>query len=217
MPSKILLGVQHSSEPGEFQSVATRIDNYFHANRLQSLLPWAPKRQLGLELPKDYLEKEKFRIVTHFFGPLAQYFRSKKIDIVPLEENDAWKYSQAIEFAKNVQNGIISKNKVQNELRRVQTILASADAMYWPLEKIFPLHYQAEQYKTALDILEGWGTEAKIAQVDKDSASAREKHVLDEIVRQRPAMVVIGDGHARVLQEKLQAYGYRYEKMAKNS
>jgi len=189
--NKIILGVGHKDEQ-ELHKVKSRIDIYCPS-------------EAGIELPEDYLEKEDVSYTTFFFSDIASYLKDKGAKVIPLEDSAIIDYHYAIEVAKSVWEGKIPRKQVEAEEAEVRNTKITP---YMSPEMVKDIEFLASRYKNILDILKSTQGLEDVMELWKGSNKKREAYVLEKIRRYMPDMVIIGDGHAKVLKESLPEYGY---------
>lgn len=189
--SKIILGVGHKSEQ-ELEKVKSRIDIYCPS-------------EAGIELPEDYLEKENIGYTTFFFSDIASYLKGKGAKVLPLEDSATVDYHYAIEVAKSVWEGKIPRKQVETEEAEVRSTKITP---YMPPEVVKDIEFLANRYKNILDILRGTSGLEEVMNLWRGSNRKREAYMLEKIKRYMPDMLIIGDGHAKVLKEDMPEYGY---------
>ncbi|MEM7815938.1 MAG: hypothetical protein QXN71_02350 [Candidatus Aenigmatarchaeota archaeon] len=189
--NKILLGVGHKSEQ-ELEKVKGRIDIY-----IPSIA--------GIELPEDYMEKEDIGYTIFFFSDITSYLKDKGTKVIPLEDSATVDYHYAIEVAKAVYEGKITRRQVEIEEAEVRNMKITP---YMSPELIRDIEFLVNRYKNILDILNNTKGLEDVMKLWKSSNKKREVHMLEKIKKYMPDLVIIGDGHARELKDNLPEYNY---------
>ena len=191
MDKRVLLGVAHREDEKGFTTVTNRVGLY---------LP----KSVGLELPEDYLESEKYGFGSYFFGRIATYLRNSGVGVVPLEDSGLLHYHWAIQLAGDVTSRRLTKIGLESQLRAFEK---RADNQLTQ-DEAYNLRLYTQRYRTALQILEHAQTSEQIAQERQAVIDRRENHVLGRIRVTSPDMVIIGNAHAKNLKPSLPEYEY---------
>src|SRR4030042_2281798 len=186
--NKVLLGVAHESEE--------------ELDRVKNILGQYSPSKAGIELPEDYLEKKMRGIVTLFFDDIVSYFKDAGVDVLPLENSDAYNFHQAIEVAKAVRDGRAQKEDIETALANFAERISSFSAP----EVLYQCDFFIRRYQTALEILESAPTLEEVIKLWEESNAKREAYVLQKIKMNRPDIAIIGNGHAKKLKHSLSEY-----------
>ncbi len=190
MQQKLLVGVAHRDE----KELADLL------GKLSSHSPTS----VALELPEDYLERERYGIETLFFKDIARLYAAAGVGVIGLEDPETFDRGQAIEVAKGVLLGRFTREQLESELSGLRGSITP----YVPFEQVQVLKHFAERDRDALAILDEAPALEDVMGLFYDSNSRREAHVLRRILEEQPDIVVIGDAHARELKDRLPGYEY---------
>lgn len=190
MLPKILVGVAHRDDE-ELAELIGKLSSYSPSS-------------VALEMPEDYLERESYGIETAFFKDIARHYAAAGVKVLGLEDPDAFDRGQAIEAAKAVFVGHLTREQLESELSDLMRNITP----YIPPERFHVLRHFAERDRNALAILDEGATLEGVMERFYDSNRGREAHVLRRILAEQPDMVIIGDAHARELKDELPCYEY---------
>lgn len=190
MLPKLLVGVAHRDDE-ELAALLERFSSY------------APS-SVALEMPEDYPERESYGIETAFFKDIARHYAAAGVKVLGLEDPDAFDRGQAIEAAKAVLAGQLTRGQLEYELSDLMRDITP----YIPPERFHVLRHFAERDRNALAILDEEATLEGVMELFHDSNRRREAHVLRRILAEQPDIVIIGDAHARELKDELPGYEY---------
>jgi hypothetical protein len=190
---KHIIGVSHSSQ-AELDAVVIKISQDSPAI-------------LGLELPENYLEMRK-RGFSSYFHEMAKKLEAC-MKIIPLEDSVLFHVGEQIDRAKAVvADKRYTRNEVESEYKDLVFELDSFDRKYASPEIISNLEYQIDFLGSVLNIIDTHPTHKAVMELWQGSNLKREEHMLKVIKEENPEIVVIGDGHARVLKNSLPEYQY---------
>ncbi len=190
MLPKILVGVAHRDDE-ELAALLERLSSY------------APS-SVALEMPEDYLERESYGIETSFFKDIARLYAAAGAGVVGLEDPETFDHAQAIEMAKAILVGQLTREQLESELSDLMRNITP----YIPPERFHVLRHFAARDRSALAILDEAPALEDVMDMFCDSNRRREAHVLRRILAEQPDIVIIGDAHARELKDGLPGYKY---------
>jgi hypothetical protein len=190
---KVLLGVLHRDEFVELDKVETEIVRY------------SPKN-VGLELPQNYLELERQDMGVFFFGKLARRLARYGLQVVALDDPKLWDCYHAIRLAELTRTNMRKGASFEQELKRHTGFHKN----YWTSQKAIKraAAFEAPLRVQALQILKRTRSLDGIQKLLKDCNSEREKYMFNKIKAHKPDMVIVGDDHAEALALTLTDYSY---------
>lgn len=188
MVKKVLIGVYHNQE--NIERTIQAIHNYNPSS-------------VGLEIPEDYEQKEICNIGFFFFDDIINALRKQSVKIIPLEDSRLRDYFNVVDLTKNIMEGNVNQNEVQEEL----SFLEKINYNYMPPEQsLLPLLLRS-RYKQALKLMNTYNLKEVIS-LWNDSNYQRELQMKKNIHGYNPDVNVIGEGHTRLLIKDLPEYEY---------
>lgn len=188
MAQKILAGVYHDKE---------RLPK-----TLQTIVNYNPF-SIGLELPEDYEKRENLNISYPFFRDIVSFLKPRNRKIIPLEDPEFLDYYGAVDLAKLIMEGHIAKEKIQQDLARLTKI----DMRYMAPEQCYWSILRSGQCNEALHFVNNYNHDSILSlwqQANRD----REEHMIKNINRYHPEMIIVGDFHAQIMATVLPEYKY---------
>jgi hypothetical protein len=210
--SKILLGTSH--RPQDLGAAIGAIDQY-------------NPRVLGLELPEDHLDALLAGMQVLFFHDLYEYnqrrairtprfcigiphfrkfsFYSKiKPETVFLDDPSLLDFSRSIEIAKSVIKGQL---KIDDLKREVEYQKIDNLEQVSP-EEFFYRNKRSKRYEGALEILGQEKDMKGIYRLFYDNVELRNAHMVQQILKCSPDLVIVGVGHAISIRHSLPGYDF---------
>jgi hypothetical protein len=143
--SKLLIGIVHGSprQPLDKKWIK-QCESELEGVRLSK-----PDLKVGLELPEDYLEREKQGMKVLVFSEIAGFCRKNGIAVFPLNDPDVKRQMHALIGAKNMlKKGVFTETVLREELMSLRDSLR-----YSPPEMFAEKEYWMDLYQRALAIL----------------------------------------------------------------
>jgi hypothetical protein len=194
MQNKVLIGLSHSLERKDFRK--KEVD--WLKKKIQEYHPL----KVGIELPEDYLEREEFGLTYLVFSDIASYLKGLEIVVIPLENPELRDYTSAFYLAKDVIKGKEKRKEIESNLKNIE----KRDLSFSAPEQIRVYDHLKKTYRTALEILDIAPTLEKMMKLEEDTNRKRENYMLQKIVDLD--ILIIGDGHAQYLKERLPEHEY---------
>ena len=188
---KLILGVMHR-DGEELNKVINMVDSYLNEGL----------RNIGIELPTDYLNRE-YGIRTFFFGDIAEYFRKKGINIIPLENPETWDEYHSLGIVEQVMKNEISKEEIKAYIRETEI------TPYLPPEEVYYRWILNKRFKKALEVLNKISSLEDLEKLAEFLINEREEKMLEKINEYKPDLILVGDGHAQKIKQKLPEYEYK--------
>lgn len=186
---KLLRGVNHDTEGLEV---------------LSEIMAQNPKR-LGIELPRDYLEREASGQRVYLFSDFAQRLVEDGIPVIPLEDPALFNRHQAIDVARHIREG----GDTEEHLKAVLEHKKAKITVYASPDKVAEYALKSRIYGDALEILAGAPTLKDVYHTWLESNAAREEFMVQRVFSENCDCVVVGDGHARNMATRLTGFFYR--------
>lgn len=192
---KALIGVHHSDDPDELKAVM---------KTLKALRP----KTAALELPESYLQESGAGLRSPFFSELALNAKRYGCEIIPVDSGRLMANEDGIGYAISV---VRKGGGLPDVVRERDEIKASMEAFGPRTDPIVvgPLLKRYDTLDKAALALQKTTTEAELAAMLAENRRIREEHMMEAIAETRPDVIVVGDGHARRMAERLPVYGYR--------
>lgn len=160
---------------------------------------------MGIELPYDYMEREKYGLMAFFFGDLASQAGAYGIKVIPLERPEEWDLHNAIEVARDINAGKVNAKDIEENIRKFENMQSNKyDKDFSSANTII-----RKRYGKALQLLEGTSKRKKSTSIERliDKSNARrEAQMLAVINSTNPDFVVVGASHAFRMTETLKNY-----------
>jgi hypothetical protein len=190
MQSKILLGVGHQSDL-ELVLVKEKVISYRPSS-------------VGIELPQDIIERHAHGLSVYFFSDLAHLSKERGSSFIPLEDGLLYDMSQSLAIARNLLIDRRSMDSLKHYITELQEEIdpyKSPEQTYAP-KKLLKIHTDALRLLAEHENVVRLQTAFSLLNIE------REKVMLEQILATNPEMVIIGDGHARELANRLSDYVY---------
>ncbi len=195
---KQLWGIRHTEDT--LQKIIWRINQ-------ESLL------NIGLEISKESLEEEA---VTNYFKEISRDLMNCGIKVIPLDPYEFEEESFAIYLAMDIikgegEWGKSGKESLIGVIDKMRFFIKMNDNYFIPQEMIQEIagySYLLRRYEQALNILEKNYSLETLTKMEKKINEKRDQHMLEIIIQEKPELVIVGQGHAVKLKEKLLDYEY---------
>jgi len=154
----------------------------------------------ALELPGDFRDREGN---PHwlFFTPLERHFARSGTQVIPIDD-PALRMPGSLHLAMHVVRGDIAVAAIHEGIEVLERRLD--DMEYQPPDATMETRRVLREHMDALDVLAAGDVSARWTRANR----LREIHMLKEILRTDPDVVVVGAAHARELAKTLRGYDY---------